>query len=267
MRPASISLVAVFEWLKNLRRKAQTLALPNREDRGTRNRDEIDLRPFAPESREFLGQLAYHQLASFEILTNELKYSPNTSYKAELSAAASKHFLRYKALAKNLELLNVEPAEAMDPFVERIETYNSAITGVDWYEALLKVYLTQGLLDDFYRRLAVGLDVKLQAEVKKTLSDKTFEKFAVKTLSLAMQSDDVLRSRLALWGRRVMGDSLLEVRASLDDRKLAGVPKNKRLTSQEARDVRLRAYATLEPLITELIAAHSNRMDALGLTA
>jgi hypothetical protein len=259
--------MSVFEWLKNLRRKAQTLALPNRDDRGARNRDELDLAPYTPESRQFLGQLAYHQLSSFEILTNELKYSPNTAYKAELSAAASKHFLRYKTLAKSLELLNLEPAEAMDPFVERIETYNSKLTGVDWYEALLKVYLTQGLLDDFYRRLAVGLDAKLQAEVTKTLADKTFEKFVVKTLNAAMQNDEVLKSRLALFGRRVMGDTILEVRATLDDRQLAGVSKNRRLTSLEQRDVRLRAYATLEPLITELIAGHSNRMDALGLAA
>lgn len=257
----------MFEWLKNLRRKAQTLALPNRDERSGRSRDSLDLAPFAPEAKDFLGQLAYHQLSSFEILTNELKYSPNTTSKAELSAAASKHFLRYKTLAKNLELLNFEPAEAMDPFVERIETYNSVLTGIDWYEALLKVYLTQGLLDDFYRRLAVGLTPKVRDEVVKTLSDRSFEKFVLKTLNVAMQSDEVLKSRLALWGRRVMGDTLLEVRAALDSRKLAGVSKNKRLTTQEARDVNLRAYTTLEPLITELIASHSTRMDALGLTA
>lgn len=257
----------VFEWFKNLRRKAQTLALPNREDRGGRNRDELDLRPFTPEPRVFLGQVAYHQLSTFEVLTNELKYSPNTAYKAELSAAASKHFLRYKTLAKNLELLDVEPAEAMDPFIERVETYNSKLAGVDWYETLLKIYLTQGLLDDFYRRLSVGLDAKLAAEVSKTLADRTFEKFVVKVLNESMAQDERLRSRLALWGRRVMGDTLLEVRANLDDRKLAGVAKNKRLSAQESRDVRLQSYAKLEPLITELIAEHTSRMDALGLTA
>ena len=257
----------VFEWLKNLRRKAQTLSLPNREERGGRNRDELDLSPFTPDPKVFLGQVAYHQLCTFEVLTNELKYSPNTSYKAELSAASSKHFLRYKALAKSLELLGVEPAEAMDPFIERIETYNSKLTGVDWYETLLKIYLTQGLLDDFFRRLAVGLDTKLAAEVNRALSDRTFEKFVVKVLNESMAKDPLLNSRLALWGRRVMGDTLLEVRSVLDDRKLAGVAKNRRLSNQELRDVRLQAYTKLEPLITELIAAHSARMDALGLTA
>jgi hypothetical protein len=256
----------VFEWLKNLRRKAQTLALPNREDRG-RNRDNLDLGPFTPESRAFLGQLAYHQLSTFEILTNELKYSPNTSYKAELSAAASKHFLRYKNLAKSLEVAKLEPAEAMDPFVERIETFNSRLTGIDWYETLLKVYLTQGMLDDFYRRLAAGLEPKLAAEVEKVLSDRSFEKFVVKVLNDAMEHEPKLRSRLALWGRRLIGDTLLEVRAVLDDRHLAGVPKNRRLSAQEERDVRLKAYEKLEPLTTELNAAHTGRMDALGLTA
>ncbi|MEN9753458.1 MAG: hypothetical protein RL670_1149 [Actinomycetota bacterium] len=259
--------MTVFEWLKNLRRKAQTLALPNREERGGRNRDTLDLAPFTPDSQSFLGQLAYHQLSTFEILTNELKYSPNTTYQAQLSAAASKHFLRYKALAKHLELHNIEPAEAMDPFVERIETFNSRLTGIDWYESLLKVYLTQGLLDDFYRRLAVGLDAKLRVEVEKVLADRSFEKFVVKILTEATDADPQLKSRLALWGRRLMGDALLEMRASLDDRRLAGVAKNRHLSAAEARDVRLKAYATLEPLTTELNATHSSRMDALGLTA
>jgi len=61
----------------------------------------------------------------------------------------------------------------------------------------------------------------------------------------AMKQDAQLSSRLALWGRRIMGDVILELRAS--------VP---------AAD-----YSDLEPLIAELNGPHSLRMDAIGLTA
>jgi hypothetical protein len=64
-----------------------------------------------------------------------------------------------------------------------------------------------------------------------------------------------------------MGDVLLELRAAFDNRKLAGVTKGKRLSLDDERRVNLAAYSKLEPLISELIGAHSLRMDAIGLAA
>jgi hypothetical protein len=132
---------------------------------------------------------------------------------------------------------------------------------------VIKVYLVSGLLDDFYRRLAVGLDPILRAEVEKALSDKKFDAFAKRVLTESMAKDPQLGSRLALWGRRLMGDVLLELRAAFDNRKLAGIAKSKKLSAAEEREVNLASYSKIEPLITELIGAHTVRMDALGLTA
>jgi hypothetical protein len=155
----------------------------------------------------------------------------------------------------------------MDPFVERIETFHSRTNGIDWFESIIKVYLVSGLLDDFYRRLAIGLDPISRAEVEKALSDKKFEQFAKKVLTESMAQDPTLASRLALWGRRLMGDVLLELRAAFDNRKLAGIAKSKKLSEAQEREVNLTSYSKLEPLITELIGAHSLRMDAIGLAA
>jgi hypothetical protein len=211
--------------------------------------------------------LAYIQLSHFEILTNELKFSPTTSDKAELSEAAAKSFQKYRSISKTLSSLGFDVTDAMDPFTERIETFHSRTSGIDWYEAVVKVYLVGGLLEDFYKRLAIGLPEDVREGVEKALRDTTFEKFAKASLVEAMKDNPQLASRLALWGRRLMGDVLLELRAAFDNRKLAGVSKGKRLTIDEERRVNLSAYSKLEPLITELIAAHSLRMDAIGLAA
>jgi hypothetical protein len=45
------------------------------------------------------------------------------------------------------------------------------------------------------------------------------------------------------------------------------LPKTKKLTAEEERELNLAAYSKIEPLISELIGAHTVRMDALGLTA
>jgi hypothetical protein len=257
----------VFDWLKRMRQKARDFVLPEREERPARNTAKVNLKPYTPEPKEFLGQLAYLHLSYFEILTNALKLSPNTQYKAELSEAAAKSFERYRSLARRISGLGIDATDAMDPYTERIQTFHSKTTGIDWYEAILKVYLVSGLLDDFYRRLSVGLPLELREEVEKALSDKIFERFAKRVLIESMKDDPQLESRLALWGRRLMGDVLLELRAAFDNRKLAGVPKGKTLSLAEEKQVNLASYSKLEPLVTELIAAHSLRMDALGLAA
>ncbi|MFM6939365.1 MAG: ferritin-like fold-containing protein [Rhodoluna sp.] len=257
----------MFDWFKRLRTGARKLTLPAREERAARNTEAIDLKPYTPEPKAFLGQLAYLQLSQFEILTNELKFSPKTQYKAELSEAAAKSFEKYRAISKKLAGLGVDPTDAMDPYVERIETFHSRTTGNSWHESIIKVYLVSGLLDDFYRRLAIGLEPALRADVEKALNDKKFETFAKNVLLESMAADDQLASNLALWGRRLMGDVLLELRGAFDNRKLAGYPKTKKLTAIEERDLNLAAYSKIEPLISELIGAHTIRMDALGLTA
>lgn len=257
----------MFEWFKKLRNAARKFALPQREERATRNTEAIDLSPYTPEPKVFLGQLAYLKLTEFEILTNELKFSPNTAYKAELSEASAKCFDTYRDIASIIASQGLDATDAMDPFTERIGTFHSRTAGLDWYETVIKVYLVSGLLDDFYRRLAVGLPQNLQDEVEAALSDDTFAKFAKRVLVESMADSEQLKSRLALWGRRLMGDVLLELRAAFDNRKLAGISKGAKLSLDEERQVNLQAYSKLEPLVTELIAAHTMRMDALGLSA
>ena len=257
----------MFEWIKRIGKKARNLVLPEREERRARNIEAIDLAPYTPEPKVFLGQLAYLELSQFEILTNELKFSPTTSDKAQLSEAAAKSFQKYRSIAKVLSSNGVDATDAMDPFTERIETFHSRTNGIDWYETVVKVYLVGGLLEDFYKRLAVGLPDEIREDVEKALKDSTFEKFAKLVLIEAMRENPQLASRLALWGRRLMGDVLLELRAAFDNRKLAGRSKTKKLSLDEERRVNLEAYSKLEPLISELIGAHSLRMDAIGLAA
>jgi hypothetical protein len=64
-----------------------------------------------------------------------------------------------------------------------------------------------------------------------------------------------------------MGDVLLELRSAFDNRKLAGVAKSKSLSLEDERLVNLQSYSKLEPLVSELMANHSMRMDAVGLAA
>ena len=69
-------------------------------------------------------------------------------------------------------------------------------------------------------------------------------------LAAEIATDPKLANRLALWGRRLVGDTLLVSRAVL------GLSEHREFIASE-----------VEPVFTELIADHIRRMDRLGLTA
>ena len=74
-------------------------------------------------------------------------------------------------------------------------------------------------------------------------------------LRASISADPVLASSLAMWGRRLVGNTLLAARSALADVDSPGTPLHHA------------AEANIEPVFTELIAAHTRRMDGLGLTA
>jgi hypothetical protein len=63
----------MFDWFKRLFPRASNFVLAPREDRTARNTGKINLKPYSPDPKRYLGQLAYLQLSQFEILTNELQ--------------------------------------------------------------------------------------------------------------------------------------------------------------------------------------------------
>ena len=106
------------------------------------------------------------------------------------------------------------------------------------------------MLDGYFSRLAEGLPVELGARVRAILDEEGAAVVLESELRAAIAADPSLADRLALWGRSLVGDTLLIARSAL--------------RASEAPD---RAGEQVEPVFTELIADHTRRMDALGLTA
>ena len=77
-----------------------------------------------------------------------------------------------------------------------------------WWERLLKSYVGYGVADDFCRLAAEGLDAGSRAVVLEVLDDASHAELAVAELDAAGSADGVLTARLALWGRRLVGEAL-----------------------------------------------------------
>lgn len=203
-----------------------------------------------PPLLEYLGRAAYVQLTLFENLSRAVANAPTVAAKAAIGRSAELSITKHRALADEIVKTGSSAAEAMDPYTAEVDDFQRVTNGGDWYENVVTCYVTSGFLDDFFIRLAAGLSADPARRIAEIYSSGSGEDVLVEQLASAIAASPRLASRLAMWGRRLVGDTMLVARASLhytDNHK-----------SDEAR---------IEPVFTELIAAHTRRMDSLGLTA
>jgi hypothetical protein len=242
-------LAFVVNWF---RRRAKRVEVPKLRPRqaATGTATKVDLVTLTPDLTTFLGKSAYLQLTIFENLSRVVRSAPNTEAKSAISRVAGLALAKHEALVSEIARHGADPAETMQPFTAEIDSFQRITQGNDWYESVASCYLTSGFLDDFLVRLAPGLVGAAGARVSEILSADTGEDVIARELLAAIAKNPRLAARLAMWGRRLVGDTMLLSRWML---RASG-----NTDSDEAR---------IEPVFTELIAAHTRRMDALGLTA
>ena len=210
----------------------------------------VDLAELTPDLLTFLGKAAYLQLTIFENLGRAMAIAPTTDSKEVLSRVAALSLAKHHGLTAEIRRHGEEPGEVMQPFTASIDEFQRTTQGGDWFEELLACHITAGFLDDFFVHLAAGLPTDYAARVTTVLRADSGAQLLADELRQEIAANDKLDSRLAMWGRRLVGDTMLIARSTL--------APGTNSASDEAR---------IEPVFTELIAAHTRRMDGLGLTA
>jgi hypothetical protein len=237
----------VVSWW-NRKRAGQLAAawLASRNPRsGTVERLQLD--DVSPELDVYLGQAAYLQLSLYETMGRAGAGAPTLSGRLVTGVLATTALERHRAIVAEIERGGKEPADLMAPHREPIDRFLERTSGADWYESMLTGYVTAGILNDLFANLLRSLPIDVRQRLR-TVFDAREEPAVVEELTARIDEDPVVASRLAMWGRRLVGDTLLVARSAL---------------ASHAREDQER----LEPVWTELIAAHTRRMDALGLTA
>ena len=224
----------MFEWFRRRQRPVgRTLQLRSRGDLGEAMR--VDFAELAPEVETFLGQAAYLQLGFFETLSELIALTPELAEKESLSRAAGAALIKHQELVALIRERGADPTQLMLPFRESLDAFRRNTHGVRPQETMLTVHITAGLLDDFYLALSSSYgDTGRRVDI----------------LGATIESDEEWRWLLALWGRRLVGDTLLVARAAL---------RHGHLDRDEE--------AKVEPVFSELMGAHARRMDAMGLAA
>ncbi|HET7399599.1 MAG TPA: ferritin-like fold-containing protein [Intrasporangium sp.] len=210
---------------------------------------------------ELLGGLAYGQLRAFSQLARDSELAPTLRHRSELARLAAHELGRYTALAERLRSLGVEPEDAMQPFVAAVDGFHERTTASTWLESLVKAYVGEGIAQDFYREVAAYVDADTRELVHRVLEDNGQADFVVGVVREAIEADPRIAGRLALWGRRLVGEAITQAqRVGVERDALAGLLVG--TPGRAGADL-----AELGRMFVRLTDEHTRRMERLGLAS
>jgi hypothetical protein len=222
----------------------------------------------------YLGKAAYLQLIAFENLSAAVATAPTAAAKERLTRAASLTLARQHGLTAEIIRAGGVPGDVMGLYSEAIDDFSDRVAGKDWFETLISCHIAAGFIDDFLARLAEGLPKGYAERVAEVLTTDSGAELIATEIAVAIDASPLLASRLAMWGRRLVGDTMLITRYVLEETNPAEAANGAEGSNAGAQTAgRLHSFkgaeteARIEPIFNELIAAHTRRMDALGLTA
>ncbi|MDC5698614.1 ferritin-like domain-containing protein [Intrasporangium calvum] len=232
-------------------------------ERSHPDRDLSDLSD--PDYREavvdLLGALAYGELRAFAQLAKDSELAPTLGHRSAHATLAAHELRNFTLLTDRLRALDADPEQAMEPFVEAVDSFHARTASSDWLEGLVKAYVGEGIAQDFYREISSYVDPDTRSLVLTVLEDQGQADFAVSAVRAAIEEDARIAGRLALWGRRLVGEAITQAQRVGVERDalaslLVGAP------GRSGADL-----AELGRMFVRLTDEHTKRMDRLGLSA
>jgi len=199
-----------------------------------------------PDPVVFLVHAAALQLVYFEALADACRRSSEGVRKNRLADAATLVLRRREQVAAELRELGADPGVTFSPADQWLSRVQRISDLDDECERLLGVYVVQGIIDDALLECAVAMPGDSGARTREALTVSAASVVIEAELRAVLAEHPERKNRCALWGRSLVGDALLIVRSLR--------------SAVSAPDAPVQGF-------THVITRHSQRMDALGLTA
>ncbi|NMR19012.1 ferritin-like fold-containing protein [Cellulomonas fimi] len=221
-----------------------------------------------------LGLVGQLELVAFTRLAEDSALAPSLDQRLRLARFSAGAVSRLERIFERITELGGSPEAEVERFAHVMDDFDARTPSSTWWERLLKAYVGYGVADDFCKAAAAGLDDRTRTLVEEVLDGTHHGELVLAELAAASADDAVLTSRLALWGRRLVGESLGVVQSLVQSQ-----PGLARLVADGAA-VEARASGAepaagpgptpaeaLSTLFGRLTAEHTRRMGRLGLTA
>jgi hypothetical protein len=236
-------------WWKKKRDNKPSLSITPRYEESIASK--VDLGALAPPLADYLATACSLQHALASKLSTLSGGAWGSEDADDLGLASGRAMDRYRRLREVLkDYVEDVPAALAGPR-DRLATHLDRMESARWYEGVGTAYVVTGFTRDFWHRLAEGFAPEVTSLLHDILADTGDEDLMAGVLERFLAVDARYSSRLSLWCRRLVGDTMLICRDGLAEASMA----------QADAEVRL------EPVLTDVVALHTKRLDRLGLTA
>ncbi|WP_222851230.1 ferritin-like fold-containing protein [Phytoactinopolyspora mesophila] len=210
---------------------------------------------------DLLGALGLGELSAFQRLAADAELAPTLADQAALAGMAAAEYRHFERIRDRLAELGVSVDEAMGPFREPYAVFHAKTAPSTWLEGLVKAYVGDQIGTDFYREIASAVDEDTRALVLEVMADAGHADFAVDRVRAAIEEDPSVAGRLALWGRRLVGEALAQAqRVAADRDALTSIIVGS--AGRPGMDL-----AELGRVFARLTENHAKRMAKLGLAS
>jgi hypothetical protein len=210
----------------------------------------IDLSALTPPADVLLGHTAVAMMVVANEYSEVADQATSVSDADNLTRAAGSILRRYEIVRELLDDYSGDPELSMAGPLEYAREQFNRFRADLWSERVATCLVVGGFLSDFLRTLASAMPGELSARLEEVFADDTAEKLCHGVLERVIEADVEQLSRLSLWSRRVVGDTILIARAAL-------APDPDDAVAEER----------YEPLFSDILTEHTRRLDRLGLTA
>jgi uncharacterized protein YutE (UPF0331/DUF86 family) len=210
---------------------------------------------------DLLALLAVSELTAFERMASDSVLAPSFADKASMGELATTEFKHFIALRNRLVELGADPEIVMEPFRQTLEDFHAKTKPTDWLEGLMKAFVGDGIALDFYKEISSYVDPRTRELVLEVCDDLSQAAYVVERIRSAIEEDPKVAGRLALWGRRLVGEALSQAQRVAAERDalaaliIGGVDR-------PGADL-----AEIGRMLARLTDSHSKRMADLGLAA
>lgn len=236
-------------WWKKKKADKPSLSITPRDEESIASK--VDLGALAPPLADYLATACSLQHALAAKLSTLSGGAWGSEDADDLGLAAGRAMDRYRRLREVLEDYVEDVPAALAGPRDRLATHLDRMESARWYEGVGTAYVVTGFTRDFWHRLAEGFAPEITTLLQGILADTGDEDVMAGVLERFLAVDARYSSRLSLWCRRLVGDTMLICRDGLSEASMA----------------RADAEVRLEPVLTDVVALHTKRLDRLGLTA
>lgn len=210
---------------------------------------------------DLLGALGVGELTAFQRLAADAELAPTVADQAALAGMAVAEFHHFERIRDRLASLNVSIDDAMAPFHQAYVTFHAKTAPSTWLEGLVKAYVGDQIATDFYREIAATVDDDTRALVTEVLADAGHADFVIERVRAAIAEDPAVAGRLALWGRRLVGEALAQAQQVAADRDALTA-----IIVGEAGGPGM-DLAEMGRVLARMTENHAQRMSKLGLAS